>query len=238
MLGHVLAKLLEQDCGVQPRVGFAGHEANHQALLDGAIDLYADYLGTALRRYLKLQPRKTASATYRAVRDAARRRWDVEWLAPFGFNNTYAVIVRDEVARSLRLRQAADLAPHAAKLRLGATAQFLNSDPALTFAPGGLTGFDTAYGLTFGERVELPAGYGATFDALGRGEVDAMIDFAVNPRMVALNLTELADDRRFFAPYFAAPVVRGDFLRAHPRARQVLERLGGRIDNRRAAEMN
>ncbi len=233
-----MAQLLERTLGVQARVGLAGHEPNHQALLDGEIDLYADYLGTALRRYLGLTPRPGAAATYRAVRDAARERWGVEWLPAFGFNNTYAVIVRRHLARIWGLRRTSDLAHHAAQLRLGGTAQFLTSDPRLTFAPGGLDGFRGAYDLAFGRAIELPAAYGATFDALGADVVDAVVDFPVNPRLVSLDLVELRDDRRFFAPYFAAPVLRGAFLAAHPDVRAVLERLAGRIDNRRAAQMN
>ena len=76
-MGHVMAQILRQTLGVEPRVGFAGHEPNHAALLDGQIDVYADYLGTALRRYLGLKPRRGAAETYRAVRDAARRRWNI-----------------------------------------------------------------------------------------------------------------------------------------------------------------
>jgi glycine betaine/choline ABC-type transport system substrate-binding protein len=94
------------------------------------------------------------------------------------------------------------------------------------------------YGLQFGEVVPLARDYGATFHALGESRVDAIVDFPVNPRMVSLDLIELEDDRRFFAPYFAAPVVRGDFLAANPTVRGALERLAGRIDNRRAACMN
>lgn len=63
-------------------------------MLAGEIDVYVDYLPTAVPQYLNLQPPKTAAATYRAVRDGARQRWCVEWLSAFGFNNTYAVIVR------------------------------------------------------------------------------------------------------------------------------------------------
>jgi len=70
-------------------------------LLAGEIDVYVDYLPTAVPQYLNLQPPKTAAATYRAVRDGARQRWCVEWLSAFGFNNTYAVIVRRALAAEL-----------------------------------------------------------------------------------------------------------------------------------------
>lgn len=236
-MGHVMAQLLERTTGLRVRVGLAGHEANHQALLSGRIDLYADYLGTALRRYLELPPVRGVSATYRAVRDAARARWGIEWLSAFGFNNTYAVILRRELAKSLGASRVSDLAQHAAKTRLGGTAQFLTSDAKLTFAPGGWQGFQRAY-FGFGATAELPAEYGATFEALGNDQVDAVIDFPVNPRMISLDLVELRDDKRFFAPYFAAPVVSGAWLAEHPEARTILERLANTIDNRRAARMN
>jgi glycine betaine/choline ABC-type transport system substrate-binding protein len=75
-------------------------------------------------------------------------------------------------------------------------------------------------------------------EALGAREVDAIVDFPVNPRMISMDLLELRDDRAYFAPYFAAPVARGAFLRAHPSARDAIQRLAGTIDNRRAATMN
>src|SRR5689334_11300941 len=132
-MGHVMAQLLEQTCGLLPRVGLAGHETNHQALVAAQIDLYADYLGTALRRYVQLRPVRGAAATYRKVRDAARERRGSEWLPAFGFSNTYAVLVRRSLADSLGLARVSDLAPHAPGLRLGGTRQFLTSDVKLTF---------------------------------------------------------------------------------------------------------
>ena len=233
-----MAQLFERTIGVTARVGLVGHEPNHAALLAGEIDLYADYLGTAVRRYLNLQPPKSAAATSRVVRDAARERWGIQWLRPFGFNNSYAVILRRALAEQLTAEQVADLVPHAEGLRLGATAEVLDPDTGVRFAPGGYAGLRGKYGLSFGCTLELPAEYGATFDALGAGQVDAIIDFPVNPRMVSLDLVELRDARHFFAPYFAAPVVSGRFLAAHPYARAALERLSGRVDNRRAALMN
>ena len=132
-----MAQLLEQTIGIQARVGLAGHEPNHAALITGDIDLYADYLGTALRRYLGLQPRRSAAATYRAVRDAARRRWRIEWLPAFGFNNTYAVIVPAALAQRLQLQRVTDLVAHAPHLRLGATEEVLAPGSNVSFAPGG-----------------------------------------------------------------------------------------------------
>lgn len=239
-MGHVMAQLLERSLGIHARVGLAGHESNHEALLRGEIDLYADYVGTGLRRYLGLTPVRGARATYRAVRDGARRRWDTHWLRPFGFNNTYAVILRAADARAWQVGRVSDLARRASEMRLGAAHTFLADDPTFRFAPGGYAGLRHAYGaaLAFQQAIVIPREEGAPYDALADGRVDAIVDFPLNPRMVARDLVELRDDRRFFAPYHAAPVVRGAFLRAHPEAAAVLDRLAGQIDNPRAARLN
>lgn len=219
------------------KVGFDGHESNHEALLRGDLDLYADYTGTALHRYLKLAPLPRAQV-HPAVRAAARARWNIVWLEPFGFDNTYGLIMRAADASRLGVRRISDLARHADRLRLGGTAQFLSDHPPMTFAPGGCTGVSAVYGFRFGQAHTVASEYGASFDTLGRGEVDVLADFVVNPRIVAHDLIELEDDREFFAAYHAAPIVRGDFLGQHPNVQPILERLAWRIDNRRMAGLN
>src|SRR5262245_49224564 len=220
-----------------PRVGFDGHESNHQALLRGDLDLYADYTGTALRRYLKLAP-LPREQVHPAVRAAARERWNVVWLEPFGFDNTYGLIMRAVDADRLGVRRISDLAAYAGSLSLGGTAQFLSDDPLITFAPGGYTGVSIAYGFRFGQTHTVANEYGESFDTLARGEVDVLADFVVNPRIVAHDLIVLEDDRDFFAAYHAAPIVRGEFLSQHPDVQTILDRLAWRIDNRTMAGLN
>src|SRR5262245_2067400 len=109
------------------KVGFDGHESNHEALLRGDLDLYADYTGTALRRYLNLAP-LPREQVYPAVRAAARQRWNVVWLEPFGFDNTYGLIMSSADAARLGVRRISDLAGYAGRLSLAGTAQFLSDD--------------------------------------------------------------------------------------------------------------
>lgn len=219
------------------RVGFDGHERNHEALLRGDLHLYADYTGTALRRYLGLAP-LPREQVYPAVRAAAWERWNVRWLEPFGFDNTYGLIMRAAWAAQLGVRRISDLVGHAGGLALGGTAPFLQDDPPLTFAPGGYPGLCAAYGLRFGRTQALSSAYGESFEALARGEVDVLADFIVNPRIVAHDLVTLEDDRALFAAYHAAPVVRGDFLGQHPQVQTILGRLAWRIDSRAMARLN
>lgn len=219
------------------KVGFDGHESNLEALLRGDLQLYADYTGTALRRYLNLSPRER-DQVYPAVREAARERWNIAWLEPFGFENSYGLILRAADATSLGVRRISDLAERAGGLTLGGTPQFLSNDPPMTFAPGGYPGMSAAYDFRFGGVREVDPGYGASFDALASGEIDVLADFVVNPRIVAYDLVALEDDLGFFAAYHAAPVVRGDFLSQYPHIQPILEGLAWRIDSREMARLN
>lgn len=219
------------------KVGFDGHESNHEALLRGDLHLYADYTGTALRRYLNLAP-VPRQQVLPVVRAAARERWNVAWLEPFGFDNTYGLIMRAKQAAQLGCRRTSDLAGRADRLILGGTAQFLSDDPPMTFAPGGYPGFSAMYGFRFGRTHTVAAEYGESFEALARGEIDVLADFVVNPRIVGLDLVALEDDRSFFAAYHATPIVRGGFLGQYPEVQPLLERLAWRIDSRTMAGLN
>ncbi len=236
-MGYVVAHLLEAELGIRPRVGPAGHEANHEALLRGDLDLYIEYTGTALRRLLQLDlvpPRLVFSV----VREAVGRRWPVEWLPPFGFNNSYALLMRRGHAAVLGVRTCADLALHAASLTLGAVGAVVDSDADLRFAPGGVNGLKRVYGLTFRDYRRLPSGYGEGHRTLAEEGVDVLVDFPVHPAVHQHDLVELTDNRDFFGAYQAAPVVRRDFLERYPGAREVIGRLAGRLDNRTMARLN
>jgi len=234
-----MAQMLAPHVAVEDglKVGYDGHESNHEALLRGDIHLYADYSGTALRRYLKLAP-VPRQQVLPVVRAAARERWDVAWLEPFGFDNTYGLIMRAKQAAQLGVQRISDLAERAAHLTVGGTAQFLSDDPPMTFAPGGYPGFSAAYGFNFGRTQIVGAEYGQSFEALAAGEVDVLADFVVNPRIVGRDLLALEDDRAFFAAYHATPIVRGDFLGRYPQVQPLLEQFAWRIDNRTMAGLN
>ncbi len=236
-MSHVVAQLVEAYLGVRPRIGLAGHEANHEALLLGRIDLYVEYTGTALRRMLGLPP-VPPDQVYRTVRDTAAARWPIRWLPPFGFNNTYAILMRRAHAERLMVRACTDLVRHAPSLVLGAGDAVIRSDPDLRFVPGGVNGLHRAYGLTFQEYRTLPSSYGRTHRALAHSQVDVIVDFSVHPTVHEHDLLELVDDRSFFGAYHAAPVIHCQFLQQHPQARPVIERLAGLVDNRTMARLN
>ncbi len=236
-MGHVLALLIERHLGVRARVGFDGHESNHEALVRGDLDLYIEYTGTAQHRFLGL-PHMPRDRVYEIVRTEARARRDLEWFPPLGFDNTFGVVLPAEAAQDLGAGRVSDLRAHVGALRLGAVSAFFAGGPETRFAPGGHDGFSRAYGFVFPHTVPIPPEYGATFEALRRGDVDAVVDFVLNPRVIAYDLVVLEDDRRFFAAYEACPVARGEFVRAHPGVVGLLRTLAGRVDNCKMARLN
>jgi osmoprotectant transport system permease protein len=231
IVAELMAQLIEAhtDLRVERRFNLGGTMICHDALMSGGIDLYAEYTGTALTAILKQPVIAAPARTYDKVAREYRRRFAAEWLRPFGFNNTYAITVRESDATSRRLRTISDLTAIAGRLRAGFTAEFSER-------PDGYPGLRRAYGLDFGEVRDLdPA---IMYQAIANREVDVICAFATDGRIAAFDLEPLRDDRGFFPPYQAAPVIRNEFLQAHPELREVLGLLAGRVDDATMQKLN
>jgi len=201
----------------------------HGALTSGEIDLYAEYTGTGLTAILGREVVTDQAEALNIVGREYRERFKVEWLAPFGFNNTFTITVRRAEAQSRGWKRISDLASRAGELRAGFTAEFMER-------PDGYPGLQQKYGLGFGEVSDLdPA---MMYEAVAKKEVDVICAFATDGRIAAYDLQTLVDDRRFFPPYHAAPIVRSEVLKAHPEIRQALEPLAQRLDDSAMQRLN
>lgn len=254
IVGEMLAQLLE-DAGyeVDRQIGLQGTDVVHQALLAGEVDTYVEYTGTGLINILNLSlPAATpgaeaaspaadmasptagqtggmADAVYDIVKAEYETQFNVTWLDPLGFNNTYTMAVRPETATELGLTTISDLADHAGDLTFVGTQEFLER-------PDGLPGMTAAYGFEFGENVGVDPGL--VYQALVEEQGDVISAFATDGRIPALGLVLLVDDLGFFPPYFAAPVVRLDLLAEDPAIADVLNKVAGRIDDATMADLN
>lgn len=231
ILGELVAQLLERDpdLRVERRFGLGGTDICHAALVSGAIDIYVEYSGTGLLNVLRAEVIDNPHEAYLAVAAAYRRQFDLIWLPPLGFNNTYAITVRRADAEEFGWRAISDLIEHGERLRGGFTAEFMER-------PDGYPGLREAYDLTLGSTVDLEPGL--MYAAVAEGQVDVICAFATDGRIEEYDLFVLEDDRRFFPPYDAAPIVRGDTLDAHPRVRELLTALAGTIDDEQMRLMN
>ena len=231
ILGELMSQMIEAhtDLDVDRRFNLGGTMICHEALAAGEIDLYAEYTGTGLVTVLKRPVGSDTDSVFNIVRAEYKKQFKLEWLEPFGFNNTYALTVRKSDARENEWQTISDLATSAETLRAGFTAEF--SERA-----DGYPGVRQAYGFGFPEVRDLEPSL--MYQAVAKSEVDVICAFTTDGRIAAYDLQPLVDDRRFFPPYFAAPVIRLGFLRTHSNVRDVLVKLAGVLDDTTMQSLN
>jgi osmoprotectant transport system substrate-binding protein len=232
LLGEIVAQHIERRTGlvVDRRFHLGGTFVCHQAITSGKIDLYVEYTGTAYTAVLKYPPLHNADTVYRTVGAEYERRFGLAWGKPFGFDNTFAILVRHADAVRDGLTRISDLARVAPRWRAGFGYEFFER-------PDGLAGLAKAYGLRFAAP-PTAMDLGLTYRALADRTVDVIAGNSTDGQIAALDLVALEDDRGYFPPYFAAPVIRVMALAAHPALRRALDELGGKLSNAEMRRLN
>lgn len=222
LLEEMFAQLLERHgLAVERKPGLGATDIAFRALRDNAIDVYPEYTGTGLLAILGEPPMANAGAVYRRVSEVFRSRYGVRWLAPLGFQNSYAIAVRRATADSLHLRTLSDLARASGRLRAGLTPDFIGR-------ADGLPGLERAYGLRFRDvRSLLPA---VKYQALDARQVDVIDGYTTDGLIAKYDLVVLLDDRNFFPPYEAAALIGARLDSTNARAVAALSELSGRLD--------
>ncbi len=225
VLGELLAQHIEARTGlkVERRFYLAGSYIAQQAMLSGRIDAYVEYTGTALTAILKQppvrepDPSENEAASLATVRRLYRERFGIIATEPLGFENTFAMIVRPEV-QAAALSEAAPLAPH---WKLGVGYEFEER-------PDGLHGLAAAYRLRFASAPRT-MDLGLLYRALAARQVDMIAGNSTDGPIAAEHLKVLADDRHYFPPYQAVPLVRAAALAHWPQLRPALADLAGKV---------
>ena len=232
ILAELLSQAIESRTGlkVERRINLGGTLICQQALRAGEIDLYAEYTGTALTAVLGEYPSSDAKSVYDRVKKAYEERFSLQLTEPLGFNNTFAMVVRGQDARQLHLRSISDIAPYAPRWRAGFGYEFMER-------PDGYKGWARTYQLRFAERPRI-MDLGLIYRALKEKQVDIVAGNSTDGVIAALDLVALEDDRHYFPPYEAVPVVRRGTLERHPELRGVLRALGGRISEAEMRRLN
>jgi len=223
ILAELLAQHIEARTGIpvvrKPNLG--GTLLVHKALLSGGVDLYVEYTGTALTAVLGEKPGGDGNAVYERVRDAYRQRFALEVTEPLGFENTFAMVVRGDDARARNLVKISDIAPLAPEWRAGVGYEFLER-------PDGYQGWTERYGLQFRKQPSV-LDLGLIYRALAEKKVDIVAGNSTDGLIEALGLVALADDRHYFPPYDAVPIVRTAALSSFPELRAALSDMAGKI---------
>jgi osmoprotectant transport system permease protein len=232
LLAEMFAQLIEArtDVAVERRLGLAGTQVCFEALRTGAIDVYPEYTGTGLVSILGETAEGGApSRTLQRVRREFLDRWDLWWLGPLGFENSFEIAVPQELAEREGLASISDLARISKRLRGGFGHEFVGRDD-------GLPGLQKTYGLEFASI--QPLQHALKYQAAGAREVDALDVYTTDALLIRHRLVVLDDDKGFFPPYEAAALVRGETLRNYPEIGAVLGLLAGAVDEDTMRRLN
>jgi osmoprotectant transport system substrate-binding protein len=232
VLGELIAQEIEAKSGskVERRFYLAGSYICNQALVAGRIDAYVEYSGTALTAILKQPVSRDPNAVFKTVRRLYSARYNVTAADPLGFENTFAMVIRGEDAKRLGLSTLSQASQYAPKWRLGVGYEFEQR-------PDGLPGLSAAYNLHFSGRPRT-MDLGLLYRALKAHQVDMIAANSTDGSIQALGLVALEDDRHYFPPYQAIPLVRGESLQRFPQIAQALQALAGRVTAEDMRAMN
>jgi osmoprotectant transport system substrate-binding protein len=232
ILGELLAQHIEARTGlkVERRFYLSGTYICQQALLAGRIDTYVEYTGTALTAILKQKPEGDARAVFDHVRREYAPRFKLLVMEPLGFNNTFAIVIRAEDARRLSIHTISEAAHYTPQWRAGFGYEFMER-------PDGYAGLVRTYGLVFAAPPRI-MDLGLLYRALLDKQVDLVAGNSTDGLIAARDLTVLEDDRHYFPPYEAVPIIRQDTLAQHPAVREALAQLSGKISDEEMRRLN
>ncbi len=232
ILGELMAQQIEAHTHlrVERRFYLAGTYICQQALLAGRVDIYPEYTGTALSAILKQKPDGDKNKVYQRVKSAYEARLGLTLGPAFGFNDTFAMEIRGDDARRLHLRSLSEAVAFAPQWRAGFGYEFMER-------PDGYRGLAKAYGLHFATPPRI-MDLGLLTRALQNRQIDIAAGNTTDGLILAMDLFVLEDDRHYFPPYEAVPVIRQQTLQLHPEVATALAGLAGTISDQEMQQLN
>lgn len=232
ILGEMLAQLIEAHTPLKATItkGIGGGTANiHPALLKGEFDLYPEYTGTAWSYVLKKKEIPDERALFDELQQEYRDQFKLEWLGLYGFNNTFGVAMRRDLAQEHNVGAISQLAPLSKDLIFGAEYDFYERED-------GYDALCKAYGLDFKRHVDM--NIGLKYPALANRKIDVMNVFTTDGQLGASQAELLTDDKHFYQTYYCGTVVREAALQAHPDLRGALLKMENILTEQDMARLN
>jgi len=231
LLGEILAQQIERRLPVQVvrKFELGGILLTHEALVKGDIDLYPEYTGSALTTILKQRPISDPAQALSAVRALYRSQWNLAWLDPLGFNNTFAMIIHGKEARDGHLATLSEAA-RAHGWLLGMGYEFAQR-------PDGLEGLLKTYNL-HPSAPPVSMDLGLLYSALDHNQVDMIAGSSTDGMISKMDVSILEDDLHYFPPYQCAVVVREQTLARFPQLGAALQELSGKLTNVAMRQLN
>jgi len=232
ILGELIAQQIENKTHlpVERRFYLGGTYIAHQSILAGRIDIYPEYTGTALTAVLKQAPGYDRKAVYGRVKAEYEKQFRLTLGPPLGFNDTFAIEIRGDDARRLHLETLSQAGAYTPQWRAGFGYEFMER-------PDGYKGLVATYSLRFAAPPRI-MDLGLLTRALKDHQVDLIAGDATDGLIPALDLSVLDDDKHYFPPYEAVPIVREQTLAEHPEVKEALDNLFGKISDAEMRQLN
>lgn len=229
ILSNLMGQLIEEktDINVTYKENLGGSNVVWTAMLNGKIDVIPDYTGTIVINYYQ-ETTGNADETLAKTKELVLAD-DITALESFGFNNTYTLALDEAEAESLGVTTFSDFAKVSDDFILGAVFEFIDR-------PDGLPGFQKEYDLQFKDVKGMD--HGIMYRSINAKEVDVINSYTTDGQLQMYNLRVLEDDKGYFPPYHALPLVRTEVLEQYPEIGEVLLELAGKIDETAMQEMN
>ncbi|KPU44485.1 carnitine transport binding protein OpuCC precursor [Oxobacter pfennigii] len=231
ILGNMLATLIEKntDIKVDRKLNLGGTSIAFNALKAGELDIYVEYTGTALVDIMGQPPINDSDKVYDMASDYFNKNYNITWLMPLGFNNTYTLAVRKDTAQKYNLKSFSDLAKISDQLVLGCTIEFSNRED-------GYLGLKKNYNMNFKDISTVDGGL--RYTSLNSNNTDVIDAFSTDGLIKAFDLKVLKDDKNFFPPYHAAPIISNKTLEKNPELKDLINKLAGKLDDEKMRELN
>lgn len=231
ILGNMVSELIEAktDLTVDRKLALGGTQIVFQALDKGDVDLYVDYTGTMFASLLNYTPTNDADFVYDIVKRDMKSKYNIETLAPFNFNNTYVIAIREDTQKKYDIKNISDMRVVSKDLKFCGTLEFMNR-------ADGIIGLTNVYSLGFRDYVAIDDA--PRYIALETKEVDVITAFSTDGLLKKFSLITLEDDKKFFPPYYAVPFIRTDILNKYPEIAEILKNLGDLLNEETMIELN
>ena len=200
------------------------------SLENGQLSAYPEYTGTGLVDILKKPVNSNPDQVYQTVKQTYSQQYHVNWLQPMGFNNTYASAVPKATAEKYHLKTISDLAAVSSQMVFGADPEFF------TRQDDGYPTLIKKYGLHFSSTKQIDVGL--KYEAVANNQIQVTDAYSTDGQLIQYNLVVLKDNKHIFPPYYAAPIVRQDILKAHPQISSILNELAGKLNDATMTQLN
>lgn len=231
ILGEMLDILIEQDTdlNVELTQGVGGGTSNIQPAMESEeFDIYPEYTGTGWNMVLKKDGLYTEDL-FASMQKEYQDSLHMQWAGMYGFNNTYGLVVRDEIAKKYNLQTYSDLKAISNQLVFGAEYDFFERED-------GYDALCKAYGLSFKKTMDMDIGL--KYQAINQGKIDVMVIFTTDGQLSVSDVTVLQDDKNFYPSYLCGNVIRSQVLEDHPELMDIFNQLTDKISDEAMAQMN